>query len=344
MGGPGRRAALAAARRGTVELALRPGRLRAPGRRPLAARGAAARPARPAVARRRGAGRAPLTPGAPAPRRRRGARDRRRCASAWPAPAAPPPRAAAPPLRRAGGRRSRRRSPRSPRRRRSSTPGSPHWPRRARGGRRRAGRPRLRPHARPATTCSPGIAAWRHRTVARRRSPRAPPAARRRSGSPTCAAPSAASCPSRPLARCARSAPATPASPVCAHGRCRLGRELGRCDPLGHRGRRRGSARVNEIGPNFIARPYRGVSVQDVERSSRSRSRATWWAGGSTGAPTSSWPSATGGARSRSSSGAGRRDPRARRRARVLAGPSEVERAVREGSQAGQAIAPRHPE
>jgi hypothetical protein len=39
-----------------------------------------------------------------------------------------------------------------------------------------------------------------------------------------------------------------------------VGRQLGRCHALGHRERN-----VNEIGPNFIARPYRGVSVQDVE-------------------------------------------------------------------------------
>ncbi len=41
-----------------------------------------------------------------------------------------------------------------------------------------------------------------------------------------------------------------------------LGVELRRCHALGHRRR---SMLVNEIGPNFIARPYRGVSVQDVE-------------------------------------------------------------------------------
>ena len=37
--------------------------------------------------------------------------------------------------------------------------------------------------------------------------------------------------------------------------------ELGRCHAVGDRG---GSQFVNEIGPNFIARPYRGVSVQDA--------------------------------------------------------------------------------
>ena len=38
-----------------------------------------------------------------------------------------------------------------------------------------------------------------------------------------------------------------------------VGIELRRCNALGRRERN-----VNEIGPNFIARPYRGVSVQDV--------------------------------------------------------------------------------
>ena len=38
-----------------------------------------------------------------------------------------------------------------------------------------------------------------------------------------------------------------------------VGIELRRCNALGRRERT-----VNEIGPNFIARPYRGVSVQDV--------------------------------------------------------------------------------
>ena len=44
-------------------------------------------------------------------------------------------------------------------------------------------------------------------------------------------------------------------------GAVALGCELRRCHAVGDRG---GSELVNEIGPNFIARPYRGVSVQDA--------------------------------------------------------------------------------
>ena len=53
-----------------------------------------------------------------------------------------------------------------------------------------------------------------------------------------------------------------------------VGIELRRCHALGRRERN-----VNEIGPNFIARPYRGVSVQDVDDArgrgaARARARA----------------------------------------------------------------------
>ena len=89
-----------------------------------------------------------------------------------------------------------------------------------------------------------------------------PPSAARRWAAPTCAAPSAASCPTLPTGSCARSGPATPTRRGAALARCPVGGQLGSCDPLGRRGGRRP---MNEIGPNFIARPYRGVSVQYVE-------------------------------------------------------------------------------
>ena len=54
-----------------------------------------------------------------------------------------------------------------------------------------------------------------------------------------------------------------------ARGLCALGRELRRCHALGRRERT-----VNEIGPNFIARPYRGVSVQDAESARRGAAAA----------------------------------------------------------------------
>ena len=83
---------------------------------------------------------------------------------------------------------------------------------------------------------------------------------------------------------------------------------------------------MNEIGPNFIARPYRGVSVQDVETLEPGRAAASTSArAASTAAPSSSSPSTATIARSSSSS--------ARtattilvpvRDARVLAGPDDV--------------------
>ena len=82
---------------------------------------------------------------------------------------------------------------------------------------------------------------------------------------------------------------------------------------------------MNEIGPNFIARPYRGVSVQDVETLEPGALRSTSARAGSTAAPSSSSPCTATIARSSSSS--------ARtattilvpvRDARVLAGPDDV--------------------
>ena len=69
-------------------------------------------------------------------------------------------------------------------------------------------------------------------------------------------------------------------------GAVALGVELRRCNPLGRRERN-----VNEIGPNFIARPYRGVSVQDVDDARRRRRCSRTCARGAcTGGPSSSWP------------------------------------------------------
>ena len=95
--------------------------------------------------------------------------------------------------------------------------------------------------------------------------------AARRSGSPTCAAPSAASCPSR-----RRAAARDP------RRRRRRGRRRARA--LSRWGASSGAAilwgvaaaaeLVNEIGPNFIARPYRGVSVQDVDDARAGRAAA----------------------------------------------------------------------
>ena len=155
--------------------------------------------------------------------------------------------------------------------------------------------------------------ARRLRRVAPRRRP--PGGARRgraarRSGSRTCAAPSAASCP-----RPSRGAGGDPrgrrrAGAAAGARAVALGRELGRCDALGRRGRS-----VNEIGPNFIARPYRGRErAGRRRRSTRRRCSSTSAAAASTGAPSSSSPCRRR-ARARAGRARGRRrDPRRRQR------------------------------
>ena len=175
---------------------------------------------------------APRAPRPPAPRRAAGAPLAARARRG----AAAPPRALAPGL---AALRARRRSPRPSRARR---------PRRRAHARRRRRARRLRRLAARAT---------RPRRVAL-----AAAAAARRSGSRTCAAPSAASCPSR-AARLLRAIRAGDAD--ARRGGARAGSRAGarapalRCSGASRRPRR------ERDRPNFIARPYRGVSVQDVD-------------------------------------------------------------------------------
>ena len=249
-------------------------------------RRAAARAARAAVAARGGPRRA-RSRGAPARRRARARlRRRRRCASTLGrATRSPLDAAHAVP---AGARRWR---PRSPRRRAA--------PRRRARGRRstRCGAatsptpsPRWRAAARASRPAGDdvlaGYAGWRHADgepvslrgaallAARARVPplrRAGRAARGRRAR-------ARRGPRRRRAR----------SPHARAGARAVGRELRalRCSGAWPR---RAERCVNEIGPNFIARPYRGVSVQDVADARRRRAaRARARRGGSTGAPSSS--------------------------------------------------------
>ena len=108
--------------------------------------------------------------------------------------------------------------------------------------------------------------------VARRRYKRSGPLYVRRWGSRTSGVRRGGSC--RRSSRGCSSRRDAETGAAKGEGAVAVGIELRRCNALGRRERN-----VNEIGPNFIARPYRGVSVQDVEtledeRAARARARA----------------------------------------------------------------------